>query len=260
MSSALSIIASLIKLLLLIYVGLGAYLYIMQRNFIYFPTTESNDPHAQVLTLHSNDEQLKIWVLNPNNANAIFYFGGNAESVEYNIQSLQTWFPHHTLYLMNYRGYGGSTGSPTEAGLYADALALYDQVTKEHKSISVIGRSLGSGIATYLGTTREVIKMALVTPYDSVANVAQASYPMYPMSFLLKDKYDSVSRAQKIQAKVKLLIAENDEMIPRKHSDNLGVALKEANVEVTIEILTGATHNFSEDKHYKESLQRLMNE
>ena len=261
MVSFMSSIVSILKLLVVVYLGLGTYLYIKQRSFVYFPTAEYQDNHGQVLNLLSNDEQLKIWVLNPNKANAIFYFGGNAESVEYNIQPFQTWFPNHTLYIMNYRGYGGSTGSPTEAALYADALALYDKVSTLHKSISIIGRSLGSGVATYLGANREVKQFALVTPYDSVANVAQAAYPMYPMSLLFKDKYDSISRAQQIHAKVLLIIAENDEMIPRKHSNNLADALLEANVEVEIELLMGATHNsFSEDRHYKESLQNFMGE
>ncbi len=260
----MSLTISLLKLLLLVvlvYLGLGTYLYIKQRSFVYFPTTETQGQLAQVLTLNSNDEHLKVWVINPNKANAIFYFGGNAEPVEYNIQPFQTWFPNHTLYLMNYRGYGGSTGSPTEAALYADALTLYDQVSTQHKSISIIGRSLGSGVATYLGANREVKKMALVTPYDSVANVAQATYPMYPMSLLFKDKYDSISRAQKIHAKVMLLIAEHDEMIPRKHSNNLADALLAANVEVKIELLMRATHNsFSEDPHYQKSLQNFITE
>ena len=259
MVSVMSPIISLLKLLLLVYLGLGIYLYIKQRSFVYFPTEESQENHAQVLTLQSDDELLKVWVLNPNKTNAIFYFGGNAESIEFNIQPFQTWFPDHTLYLMNYRGYGGSTGSPTEAGLYADALALYDQVSTQHKSISIIGRSLGSGVATYLGANREVRKLALVTPYDSVANVAQAAYPMYPMSLLFKDKYDSIGRAQQLHAKVMLLIAENDEMIPKKHSTNLADALIDANVEVKVELLMGATHNsVSEDKHYQESLQNFM--
>lgn len=255
----MSPIISLLKLLLLVYLGLGVFLYIKQRNFVYFPTAESQDQHAEVLTLHSNDEQLRVWVLNPKKTNAIFYFGGNAEAIEYNIQPFQTWFPDHTVYLMNYRGYGGSTGSPTETALYADALALYDQVSTQHKSISIIGRSLGSGVATYVGAHREVKRLALVTPYDSVANIAQATYPMYPMSILFKDKYDSISRAQQIHAKVMLLIAEKDEMIPKKHSTNLTNALMEANVEVKIEILMGATHNsISEDKHYQKALQNFM--
>ena len=126
----MSLTISLLKLLLLVvlvYLGLGTYLYIKQRSFVYFPTTETQGQPAQVLTLDSNDEHLKVWVINPNKANAIFYFGGNAEPVEYNIQPFQAWFPNHTLYLMNYPGYGGSTGSPTETALYADALNLNEK-------------------------------------------------------------------------------------------------------------------------------------
>ncbi len=261
MVSVMSPIISLLKLLLLVYLGLGVYLYVKQRSFVYFPTAEFQDNHTQVLTLHSDNEQLKVWVLNPNKTKAIFYFGGNAESIEFNIQPFQTWFPNHTVYLMNYRGYGGSTGSPTEAALYLDALTLYDQVSTQHKTISIIGRSLGSGVATYLGANREVKQLALVTPYDSVASVAQSAYPMYPMSLLFKDKYDSISRSQKIQAKVILIIAENDAMIPRKHSNNLADALLEANVDVKIELLMGATHNsLSEDGHYQQSLQNFIDE
>ena len=92
---------------------------------------------------------------------------------------------------MDYRGYGFSTGVSTEATLYRDALKLYDSVKSKHTRISLGGRSLGTAVATYVAAYREVSKLALITPFDSIVNVAQGKYPVYPVHLLLHDTFDS---------------------------------------------------------------------
>ena len=152
---------------------------------------------------------------------------------------------------MDYRGYGGSTGEPTEKGLYSDALKLYDTIKGKHNRISIGGRSLGSGIATYVAAHREVSKLALITPFDSIVNVAQGRYPIYPVSFLLHDKYDSVSRTKEIKAKTFIVLAQKDSVILRERTQQLIDAFDPSQLEVTIIEDRGHNDISSDAKYYK---------
>jgi len=233
---------TVISIAVLIYAGFCAYIYASQRNAIYYPTPEVHVPEAANIRLESDGETLKIWRLaHGSGPNAIIYFGGNAEDVSGNIADFRNIFPQHNVYLVNYRGYGGSTGSPSEVGLYKDALAVFDEIESRYSGISVIGRSLGSGVATYLATARDIDRLILVTPFDSIENVAKRALPILPVSLLLKDKFDSVGRVADINAPVLVVIAENDEVIPRRHSDALAEAFPES--QVTVEVIPDTGHN-----------------
>lgn len=250
---------SILKFVLMVYLGVGIFLYIKQRSFIYFPTKEASIEYVNYFQLVSSNEKIRVWEVNPGKEHAILYFGGNMESVEFNIRPYQQLFPDHTVYLMNYRGYGGSSGSPSESALNDDSLALYDAIVNQHRKISIIGRSLGSGVATYVAVNREVDRLVLVTPYDSLESVAQGAYPMYPMSFLFKDKFDSYRRAKEIRADVLIIIAEYDEVIRRKHSDRLYNGLIEVGARVDVSIIPGAGHNtVSESLLYSRLLQQFL--
>src|SRR5260370_41081884 len=92
-------------------------------------------------------------------SHALIYFGGNAEDVSLNMPSLSAGFPDSAIYLLHYRGYGGSSGRPSEGALFADALTLFDQVHSKHPDVDVVGRSLGSGIAVYVASLRPVTRL-----------------------------------------------------------------------------------------------------
>jgi hypothetical protein len=81
--------------------------------------------------------------------------------------------------------------------LFSDALAIYDRIKKDHQQIIAIGRSLGTGVAVYLAAQREIEKLVLVTPFDSLRSVAQEIYPIYPISLILKESYRSIEYAEK---------------------------------------------------------------
>src|SRR4051794_11456926 len=115
----IKIMQSLIVLIALIYVGACLYLYFGQRSFLYFPTSEASPQNAEMILLASDGETIRIWKVG-NGEDAIIYFGGNGEDVSQNIPLLPQTLPNQSIYLVNYRGYGGSTGSPTEAGLFKD--------------------------------------------------------------------------------------------------------------------------------------------
>ena len=233
------------------------YLYLFQRSFIYFPTPSPDHAPAEELWLDSDNERIRVWRLHAGESDAILYFGGNAEDVSLNIPEFSAWFPEQAVYLVNYRGYGGSSGSPGETALLRDARAIFDFMKERHANVSVIGRSLGAAVAVDLAVGRDVARLALITPFDSLARLAREFYPIFPTSVLLKDKYDSVGRAGRIRAPVLVIVAERDEIIPRESSERLAGAMPES--LVTLKIIEGTSHNTVEaSPAYGRTLQAFM--
>jgi uncharacterized protein len=240
----MKVLASIVSLAALLYAAACAALYFNQRSLIYFPTPGAGAPGADRITVENAGESLRVWHTGPGGAEtrqAIIYFGGNAEDVAQNIPLFKTIFARTPVYLVNYRGYGGSSGSPSEQALFADALAVFDYVHAKHSEVSVIGRSLGSGVAVYLAAMRDVRKMALVTPYDSIENVARAVYPAFPISLLLRDKFTSNTRIGGLKIPVLFILAENDDVVPRANSEAL-IALLPA-TQARVVLIPGTTHH-----------------
>ncbi|MBL4827399.1 MAG: alpha/beta hydrolase [Spongiibacteraceae bacterium] len=246
----------LVGLVLSVYLLGALILFIFQRSFLYFPTPKIE--HVLNVETFSNDaERVDVVVLNEKKDNAILYFGGNGESVIHSSLSFAKALPDHTLYLVNYRGYGGSSGRPSEKAFYSDAQVIYDVVAKRHASVSVIGRSLGSGVATFLASTREFDKLVLVTPYDSIESVAQDRYPLYPIFLLLKDKYDSFARIKHVKNTTLVILAENDDAIPFKNSKRLIEAFPEHQITVKT-ILDRGHNNLSDGDEYFSLIRNFM--
>jgi uncharacterized protein len=221
----MKVILTLGVIAVVIYALACAGMYFAQDKLLYFPTPEVDRPDARALHLRSGTETVKVWELHPGAHPAVIYFGGNGEDVGFNIADLDRQLPDQAFYLVNYRGYGGSTGVPREDALIADAEVVYDWVRMRHDSIVVMGRSLGTGIATALASRRPVAGVVLVTPYDSIANVGAGRYPWMPVRWLIKDPYNSVPRMKQVRAQVLALIAGQDESIPKARSDALIAAI-----------------------------------
>ncbi|WP_281555970.1 alpha/beta fold hydrolase [Thalassomonas sp. RHCl1] len=241
---------------LIIYFALGSLLFVMQRTLIYFPRGAVDHGYPE-LEFANQGQIIKTILVNGGQKKALLYFGGNAEAVAFNAVDFTRALPDYSVYLVNYRSYGGSSGSPNEQGLYSDALAIYDQLTGQHTSIGVIGRSLGSGIASYLAAERDISHLVLVTPFASIEAVAQAQFPIYPMKYLLKDKYNSAARSKDIKAKVLLVIAEHDRVIARVHSDKLVTAYTPLKPQVAL--IKNADHNdISQYPKYYQVIQAFL--
>jgi pimeloyl-ACP methyl ester carboxylesterase len=232
---------SLLGTLVLAYGLLCVLMFGLQRSLLYIPVGGAAPAGAERIDLPAGDVTLRIWARPLAGADALIYFGGNAEDVAQNFAPFAHVLPRHALYLVNYRGYGGSGGSPTEAALFADALAAYDHVAARHARVAVVGRSLGSGVAVYLAHERPVSRLVLVTPYDSIENVARGHYPFLPVRWLLKDKFDSASRIKGVRAPTLVVIAERDEVIRRARTDALLTKFPAG--QVRVEVVAGATHN-----------------
>lgn len=224
----------------LVYLGVCALLALFQRSLIYFPQPRSNRA-APSIRLSVPDATLEITTRIRQRPDAVLYFGGNAEDVSWSVEELEAAYPDADLYLMHYRGYGGSSGRPSEAALFSDSLALFDLVLRDHGRVTVVGRSLGSGVAAFLASRRPVSRVVLVTPFDSVVALAARSFWFVPVRWLLRDKFESTRYAPDITAPTTIIAAEHDAEVPRQHTEALlrhfrpGVAI--------LKVVAGAGHN-----------------
>jgi fermentation-respiration switch protein FrsA (DUF1100 family) len=244
----LKVLVSMVLALMAVgYAGLCGMLYANQDLLLYPGAVDSNPQGYESFRVQSGVATLKVWSLHADAGPALLYFGGNGEDVGANLAAFDRVFPDRAIYLMNYRGYGGSTGVPSEAALIADAQATFDIIRRKHEKVAVMGRSLGSGIAVALAATRDVEKVVLITPYDSVVSVASKHYPWAPVRWLMKDDYDSVKRMAAVRVPVLAVIAEHDEVIPRSHSEALVAAIPHKWRHA--KVIRGATHNDLGNEH-----------
>jgi len=174
----------------------------------------------------------------------VIYFGGNAEEVSWMLDDAARRTPQVGWLLVDYRGYGASGGSPSEAALAGDALQWYDHVAKGQKSVYVFGRSLGGGVAVQLAAARPVAGVVLVAPFDSLVEVGKHYYPYLPVNWMLRHRFDSVTLAPKITAPLLCIVAARDEIIPAERSKRLYDTWGGPKRWVGLE---GASHNSTDD-------------
>lgn len=223
-----------------VYLGACAALFFFQRSLIYFPQPSSLGSSLQI-QLPVQGAELRISARPRAGPDALIYFGGNAEDVSANLPALSAAFPHHAIFLMHYRGYGGSSGAPSEQALQGDALRLFDKIHVDHPNVVVVGRSLGTGIAIRLAAQRPVSRLVLVTPYESFQDLAAAQFPLFPVSWLLTEKYESGRYAPLVTAPTTIVAAEHDEVIPRWSTDRLHARFTQGVARLVV--LPGTGHN-----------------
>jgi pimeloyl-ACP methyl ester carboxylesterase len=193
------------------------------------------------MILPVDDQKLVVTVRHRNGPKAIIYFGGNAEDVSFNLSSFRLAFPDYSLYFLHYRGYGGSSGKPSEAALNEDALRLFDKVRSEHRDIAIIGRSLGTGVAVRLASERSPSRLILITPFNSLEEIAADQFPYAPVKWLMLDKFDSARYAPKIVSPTTIVVAENDEVIPSASTKKLFERFGKG--VVTMKVIASVGHN-----------------
>ena len=173
------------------------------------------------------------------------------------LDSFSRTFSDHALFLVDYRGYGGSSGKPSEDAIQADAVRLFDLVRREHPDISLIGRSLGSGVAIRLAAQRPATHLVLVTPYDSIAELAASQFPFVPVRWLLTDRYESFRYAPAIRVPTRLLMADHDEVIPRDSTERLFARF--APGIATLAVIPRSGHDTISDRpQYLETLRAAL--
>jgi hypothetical protein len=220
------------------YGGLLALMYVFQRALLYFPDTvrvapaQAGLPQAQEITLTSSDgEKLIVWYVPARNSKpVVLYFQGNAEGLGARVHRFTWLIADGTgLLALNYRGFGGSTGTPTEAGLIRDAQAAYDFVRARYaaKRIVLFGESLGTGVAVALASEHEIGALILDAPYSSTVDVGAAHYWFAPVRWLMKDTFHSDERIGRVAAPLLILHGERDHIVPIRFGEKLFALARE---------------------------------
>lgn len=154
----------------------------------------------------------------------VFYFGGIREEISWALEHAHR-FGKRVFVCMNYRGYGLSGGTPEQEKILKDCAnaveMLIEQGQVDKGSVHLIGRSLGSGVASYLSSRVGAKKICLVTPYDSVMSVAKKKYWFIPVGWLFRHPFDAMPWARENDSAMLMLLSERDETVPHEHSQRL---------------------------------------
>jgi len=189
--------------------------------------------------------RLHAWYLKSGSgSDLVLYFGGNAEEVSWMLDAATAETPGTSWLLTDYRGYGASGGKPSAKALIADGQAWYDYAVRlpgvDAKRVFAFGRSLGGGVAVPLAAERRLAGVILVTPFDSLAAVAQHYYPYLPVKWMLRHRFDSIALAPRLKVPMLCLVAARDEVIPPIHAERLYDAWGGPKRKL---VLAGAQHN-----------------
>jgi fermentation-respiration switch protein FrsA (DUF1100 family) len=207
------------------YIAVVALLYFGQRTIQYFPeafrTTPvaAGLPQAEEITLDTADgERVIVWHIPPRGEQpVVLYLHGNGASLRWRVDRFRALTADGTgLVALSYRGYGGSSGSPTEEGMIRDADAAYAFAVARYAPARIVlwGESLGSGVAVALAAEKPVGHVVLQSPFTSAADVAAGRYWFVPVRLLMKDQFRSDLRIGKVTAPVLVLHGDRDTVVP----------------------------------------------
>ncbi|MBV1701336.1 MAG: alpha/beta hydrolase [Hyphomicrobiales bacterium] len=219
--------------MLALYVAALGYLYTQQQKLEYHPKANLDEPASvglvdvQRINIDTRDDQhLVAWYKKPQPLHpTILYFHGNTG----NLADLKSRIGLLTdrgdgLLAVDYRGFGASSGAPTEAGLILDGEAAYEALLAREiglKHIVIYGHSLGSGVAVAVAARHRVAALVLEAPFTSAADVAQAQYWEFPVRTLMRDQFHSDQRIGAVQSPILILHDVGDPTVPYRFGQKL---------------------------------------
>lgn len=261
-----------LKIILLVLLGVyllsGIGLYFLQEKFIFldeqlpqdFQFEFSSQFEEVELTAADGASLHGLHFTHHSSKGLILYFHGNA-------QSLKRWGKvvqyHHSLgydvLVMDYRGFGKSTGKRSQEALLSDALIWYDYAAKRYAEdqITVYGRSLGTGLATYVAGKKEPLRLMLETPYHDFQSLAQRYYPVFPVGIALRFNFKSHEYVKGIKCPIYIYHGTEDEVVPYSHGYKLYKEIKPGQAEM-MTIPGGKHKNLVEFEGFRKAVERVL--
>jgi len=214
------------------YVALVALLYLTQRSLMYFPDPRRLHPadaglaQAEEVMLQSADGvRVSAWhVPARESMPVVVYFQGNGGGLNLRAERFRKLTADGTgLVALNYRGYGGSGGKPSEPGIILDAKAAYGFAAERYGADRIVlwGESLGTGVAVALAAEQPVARVILESPYSSIVDIAASIYWFVPVRLLLSDSFRSDLRIAKVTVPVLAVHGERDNIVPITYGERL---------------------------------------
>jgi len=231
----------LVRSAVLIYVLVAAYVYVRADAMIFRPPPPTYDLLAQMrlIPMEGGDRLAVLYLPNPAATFTLLYSHGNAEDLGV-IEPLLTQYRDWGFAVLayDYRGYGLSTGTPSEANAYQDARAAYKYLTQTlnvpPEQVILYGRSLGGGVATELATHVPVAGLILESTFTSAFRVV-VPFPLFPF-----DKFTNQAKLPQVPVPVLILHGTADEVVPFEHAQALFATAATPKFSLWVE---GAGHN-----------------
>jgi pimeloyl-ACP methyl ester carboxylesterase len=258
-----------LKIILVVYVVIGIALYFLQEKFIFHPESLPADhPFSfrepfTAIDLPVNPEKnlsiVRFTVPDSISKGVVLYFHGNRQNIErYAPFALPFTRNHFEVWMIDYPGFGKSTGPRSEKIMYEDAAILYQMArgkfTKD--SIIIYGKSLGTGVATQLASVKDCRRLILETPYYSMDALMKRYAFLYPVSLMSKYHFPTWQYLQKTEAPITLIHGTEDEVIPYGHS----VRLKKVQPHATLISIENGKHNdLAGSPFFQQQLDSLLN-
>lgn len=229
----------------------SGWMLMFEDGYIYFPSRDMLHTPADVglsFTEHrfttQDDVSLHGWHM-PHTAarHTVLHFHGNAGNISHRLHLYQRWHKMGLgVFAVDYRGYGKSSGKPSEDGLYEDARASWQHLTAKlgipASQVIIAGRSLGCAVAAQLavnlGDRTRPAGIALETPFTNAPALARIFYPWLPVSLLMRTKLETLGRVGQIRLPLLLISAENDEIVPAGMGKTIYAAANEPKTFVTL--------------------------
>ena len=253
MTAAASRVGALVLVPAAAYVLVCLLAFLFQRSLIYFPSRwddaaarRANPGYEEVRFKTSDGETLHGWLRRCDGAPwTVLVFHGNGGNMSVQDKQMEPFIELDLqVLLFDYRGYGLSTGAPTEAGLVLDGEAaasyLERQVRVPAERMVYYGKSLGSGVAVLTAARRPPARLILESSFDSMAAVGRHHYPYLPVGLFLRDRFDAAAAIGAIRCPVLVLHGAEDEIIPIARGQALFASAREPKRFVAI---PGARHN-----------------
>ena len=224
-------LGNLVLTVAIIYAAVVALMFFAQRKLMYLPDRTRSAPTAvglagEEVALDTLDgERVLVWHIPPQGEKpVVIYFQGNGGGLNLRAGRFRKMTGDGLgLVAVNYRGYGGSTGSPSESGLLTDAAAAHAFAVGRYPAGRIVlwGESLGTGVAVALAAERPVARVLLESPYLSTVSIAAAVYPFLPVRLLMKDQFRTDERIGKVTVPVLVLHGALDHVVPIAHGERL---------------------------------------
>lgn len=247
---------------------IGASLYLLQEKILFLPTTLVQDynyefryPFEELFFETAEDVTINaIHFKAENPKGVILYFHGNAGDLSrWGIIGEHFVSLNYDVLIMDYRTYGKSKGKLSEQGFYDDASYCYSYLLQQYNEDDIIlyGRSLGTGIATYLASKNEPKQLILETPYYSILDVAKHRFPIFPVKGLLKYEFPSNTFITSVKCPITMFHGTADSVIPYRSAQKLNdISPKEFTNFITIE--GGKHNNLISFGKYKEGIISIL--
>ena len=248
----MALLARLMLVCLAAYAGLCLLAWLFQARLVFFPGPVPRlDPatfglaHREVELATGDGERLHAWFFPHSGAEgAVLVCHGNAGNIEGRIELARAFLDlGWAVLLFDYRGYGRSTGSPSEAGTYLDAEAAYEHLKEVEgfapERIVPYGESLGVAVALELALRRPCAALIAESGFTSIPDMAAEAYPFLPARLLARIRYDNLGKIGRLGVPLLLLHSPADEIVPVAQAERLLAAAREPKRL----LLTGGGHN-----------------